>query len=174
MGHLEGGFRRLGAILKASWLHLGGAWRLFEGLLGPLQGVLASSWGHLWASWGSWEYCGAASEPSLATFQVCCSRRPFFACFFDMLLHLFIFVRDGRSLENHEKPLLFLRFLIFQGVADTACILKQHSITCQKTSRKCMENLRILQVVRGSGRLRSQVWGDIWQLGRQDGVKKVS
>ena len=81
LGHLEGGFGRFGAILKASWLHLGGAWRLFEGLLGPLQGVLASSWGHVWASWGSWEDCGAASEAFLATFQVCCSRCPFFGIF---------------------------------------------------------------------------------------------
>ena len=47
MGHLEGGFGRLGAILKASWLHLGGAWPLLEGLLGPLRGILAPSWGHL-------------------------------------------------------------------------------------------------------------------------------
>ena len=47
MGWLGGGFGRPGAVLKASWLHLGGAWPLLEGLLGPLRGILAPSWGHL-------------------------------------------------------------------------------------------------------------------------------
>ena len=43
-----------------------------------------------------------------------------------------------------------------------------------KNNPKMHENLEILQVVRGSGHLRGQVWGDVWQLGRQEGVKKVS
>ena len=36
LGCLGGGFGRPGAVLKASWPHLGGAWPLFEGLLGPV------------------------------------------------------------------------------------------------------------------------------------------
>ena len=44
--HLGGGFERPGAISKGSWLHLGVAWPLFVGLLGPLGGILAPSWGH--------------------------------------------------------------------------------------------------------------------------------
>ena len=43
---LGGGFERPGAISKGSWLHLGVAWPLFVGLLGPLGGILAPSWGH--------------------------------------------------------------------------------------------------------------------------------
>ena len=52
MGCLGGGFGRPGAVLKASWPHLGGAWPLFEGLLGSLRRILAPSWEHLGAMLG--------------------------------------------------------------------------------------------------------------------------
>ena len=59
---LGGWFGRPGAVLKASWPHLGGAWPLFEGLLGSLREILAPSWEHLGAMLGHFGALGAIFE----------------------------------------------------------------------------------------------------------------
>ena len=88
---LGGGFGRPGAVLKASWPHLGGAWPLLEGLLGSLRGILAPSWEHLGAMLGHFGVLGRVLRVS----QTClrplfgyvgrvCSRRFVFSLFLDM------------------------------------------------------------------------------------------
>ena len=91
LGHLEGGFRRLGAILKASWLHLE-----------ALGGFLKASWGHFKGSWRRLEdifgHLGALGKivglPQKRFWQLfrCVVRDAPFLAFFDMLLCLFVFV----------------------------------------------------------------------------------
>ena len=99
LGCLGGGFGRPGAVLKASWPHLGGAWPLFEGLLGPLRGILAPSWEHLGAMLGHLGVLGRVLRVSQKRLRPLfgyvggvCSRRFVFSLFLDMLLYVFISV----------------------------------------------------------------------------------
>ena len=134
MGHLEGGFGRLGAILKAFWLHLG-----------ALGGFLKASWGHFKGSWRHlgdiFGHLGALGKivglPQKRLWQLlrCVVRdAPFLHVFSYVVAFVHICLRCmilGKTMKNH---CFSYSFLIFQGVADTACILKQHSNTYQKTS----------------------------------------
>ena len=99
LGCLGGGFGRPGAVLKASWPHLGGAWPLFEGLLGSLRGILAPSWEHLGAMLGHLGALGRVLKVSQKRLRPLfgyaggvCSRRFVFSLFLDMLLYVFMFV----------------------------------------------------------------------------------
>ena len=99
LGCLGGGFGRPRAVLKASWPHLGGAWPLFEGLLGPLRGILAPSWEHLGAMLGHLGVLGRVLRVSQTRLRPIfgyvggvCSRRFVFSLFLDMLLYVFMFV----------------------------------------------------------------------------------
>ena len=99
LGCLGGGFGRPGAVLKASWPHLGGAWPLFEGLLGSLRGILAPSWEHLGAMLGHLGVLGRVLRVSQKRLRPLfgyvggvCSRRFVFSLFLDMLLYVFMFV----------------------------------------------------------------------------------
>ena len=133
----------------------------------PKAGQVAPKRRPIWAqmppksSWASPKTNLFATPHFFACFLICC-------CIFQ---YLFDMDDPWKTMKNHGFSNVFL---IFLRVGDAACILNQHSNTHHKTSRKCMENPRILQVMRRSGRLRGQVWCGVWQLGRQESVKKVS
>ena len=81
--------------MKASWLHLGGAWPLLEGLLGPLRCILAPSWGHLGAPGALGRVLRVSHKRLKPLFRYVggvCSRRFVFSLFLDMLLYVFMFV----------------------------------------------------------------------------------